>query len=175
MTGAGDRDSTRGASVPSEVSGPRRRMGDVQASVARVARLALLPLVAGLFTVAVERRFATVRTVCMAADECHPDQLRPDGARALAELGPSLDAYAAYTVALGSSFALLMLVVGGMLLWRRGAERGALAIALLLVYLGLYFSALYDVLHESGWSGTARPIRGHPRPVAFHFPPVPLS
>jgi hypothetical protein len=119
--------------------------------LALAARRALVLLISGLFAVAVARRFTITRTTCTQDPiECPPGQLGREGARALATLGLSLDAYAAFSVALGVSFGFGMLVVGGMILWRRGVDRGGIAIALLLIYLGAYFSTLYSVLSELG-------------------------
>jgi hypothetical protein len=119
------------------------------AMLALVARRVLLLILVGLFAVAAARRFAVVRSICPAETaDCPPDQLQAEGVAALAARGVSLDAYAAYIVMLASLFALGMLIVGGMLFWRREADQGGVLIALLLVYLGLHFSALYSVRHE---------------------------
>src|SRR5918998_5662704 len=78
-----------------------------------------------LFALSVAPGYALLRTVCTEGS-CGPEQLRPEGARTVGELGISLELYAAYQTALVVVFALVFCAIAAIIFWRRSDEVMAL-------------------------------------------------
>lgn len=104
--------------------------------LARVGWLALVALALGLFFVSLPTYLAHLQTVCV-HQPCAYQQLTLKNALALQALGISIGGYAALTLTLTFGTALVWVVTGGVLVWRRSDDWMALLVALLLVFQGL--------------------------------------
>jgi hypothetical protein len=105
--------------------------------VARVAWLAIAALTIGLFVFSIPAGYALLRTVCT-RKPCGPEQLSPEGAEAIGQLGLSLGWYAAYNTALVVVFAVVFCAVAFVIFWRRSDDIMALYTSLTLVLLGVF-------------------------------------
>jgi signal transduction histidine kinase len=103
--------------------------------LARVAWLAVAFISVALFAAGIPAEYAELLAQCPAA-VCPNGQLPPEGMRALAGLGLSLDFFAAYGVALDVVFASVYVAVAALIFWRKSADRMALFTALALVTFG---------------------------------------
>jgi hypothetical protein len=104
---------------------------------ARAVWLAVTAVSVGLFVLSLAPGYRLLRTVCEQRP-CGPEQLSPEGARTIEQLGLSLDVYAAYNVALVLVFALAFCAVGVVIFWRRSDDFIALYTALALVLAGIF-------------------------------------
>jgi signal transduction histidine kinase len=105
--------------------------------LARVAWIALVLFLMGMFIASLPASFATFKTPC--SDTTCIDfvgQLTPADAQALQKLGPSFDAYAYYWLILSATVGLAWCVVGGVLAWRKSNDWLVLLVALMLVTAG---------------------------------------
>jgi hypothetical protein len=105
--------------------------------VARTVWLALTAVSLGLFVLSLAPGYRLLRTVCEQRP-CGPEQLSPEGARMVEELGLSLDLYAAYNVALVLVFALVFCGLAVVIFWRRSDDFIALYTSLTLVLTGIF-------------------------------------
>ncbi|CAA9446628.1 hypothetical protein AVDCRST_MAG82-3392 [uncultured Rubrobacteraceae bacterium] len=105
--------------------------------VARVVWLAVTVVSLGLFALSLQPGYALLRTVCEHRP-CGPEQLSPEGARTIEQLGLSLDLYAAYNVALVLVFALAFCGLAVVIFWRRSNDFIALYTSLTLVVTGIF-------------------------------------
>ena len=111
--------------------------------VARVTCLAVAAVAATVSVLGLPARYAKFR----ALGDYEPavrDTVRSN----LADLGLSVDFYAAYLLALGVLLALACFVVAAVIFWRRSNEPMALFVAMLLVMLGATFSGSIGALGE---------------------------
>jgi len=77
-------------------------------------------------------------------------------ARALEDLGLSIDFYAAYVLALDLVVALGFCAVGAVIFWRRSQERGALFVSFALIVFGLTWPDTFDTARfHPVWGGLA--------------------
>ena len=111
------------------------RLGGRWLIVARLAWLAWVVLVAGLFVASLPANFEHRRTVC-AQTPCYNLQLTLEQAQALQALGLSLDFFAAYTIALDVVFAAVHLAIALIIFARRSDDWLALFAAFTLVTFG---------------------------------------
>jgi hypothetical protein len=99
--------------------------------------LAMVALTLGLFVVSIPAGYALLRTVCT-QKPCGPEQLSPEGARTIDQLGLSLGWYSAYNVALVVVFALVFCAVAFVIFLRRSDDLMALYTSLTLVLCGVF-------------------------------------
>jgi hypothetical protein len=104
---------------------------------ARATWLAIVALNIGLFVLSLPAGYALLRTVCP-QKPCGPEQLSPEGARAIDQLGLSLGSYAAYNTVLVVVFAIVFCAVGFVIFWRRSDDVMALYTSFTLVLLGVF-------------------------------------
>jgi len=88
-----------------------------------------------LFVAAVPAEFAQLREPCPTA-ACPTGQLSPAGLRALEDLGLSLDAFAAFSVAMDVVFAAAYGAVALLIFWRKSGDRVGLFVSLALLTFG---------------------------------------
>ena len=119
-------------------------------ALARAAWLGMSVLSLGLFAFSVPTGFGLLRTVCTDG-LCGPEQLRPEAAGSVRELGVSIDLYAAYQTALVVVFALVFCAIAAFVFWRRSNDAVALYTSLTLVLCGVFLT---------DWIGTLAPV--HP-------------
>ena len=98
-----------------------------------------------LFALSVPPGYALLRTVCTEGS-CGPEQLRPEGARTVGELGISLQVYAAYQIALVVVLALVFCALAAVAFWRRSDEVMALYTSLTLVLSGVFLPDWMELL-----------------------------
>ena len=120
--------------------------------LARAVWLGVAALSLGLFAPSVPAGYSLLRTVC---DDrlCGPEQLRPEGAGSLRDLGVSLDVYAAYQTALVVVFALVFCAVAAVVFWRRSNDAVALYTSMTLVLCGVFLPDWVGAftVHRSLW------------------------
>ena len=116
---------------------PGRRLGDGWLLVVRSVWLLVTLGTLFLFALSVVPGFNLLRTVCD-SKPCGPEQLSPEGARTIGQLGLSLEWYAAYQTALVVVFALVFSVAAGMIFWRRSDDLMALYTSATLVLAGVF-------------------------------------
>jgi hypothetical protein len=118
--------------------------------LARAAWLAVALLAVGVFVASVPSYFAELQTVCTGPHaECVDNQLRPERAHGLRELGLSLGFYAGYSTALQVAFGVAYCTVGALIFWRRSEDRAALLTSFWLVAFGTTFAGMTSVLERS--------------------------
>ena len=103
--------------------------------LARTVWVATAVLAGVLFLAAVPTEFAQLRVPCQSA-ACPTGQLSPAGLRALEDLGLSLDAFAAYSVAMDVVFAAAYGAVALLIFWRKSGDRVGLFVSLALFTFG---------------------------------------
>ncbi len=116
---------------------PHSRLGGCWLVFARAAWLGVTALSLGLFALSVPAGYALLRTVCVDGP-CGPEQLRPEAARSIRELGVSLDVYAAYQTAAVVAVALVFCAIAAVVFWRRSNDAVALYTSLTLVLCGVF-------------------------------------
>ncbi|MFI5269277.1 MAG: hypothetical protein ACHQ7M_18025, partial [Chloroflexota bacterium] len=119
---------------------PPQQQGETQLCggrliVARVAWGAGSALVLALFLASLPAYVTHLQTICL-LQPCPYLQLTPSGVRTLHDLGLSIAGYAALTLAFSLGSAVVWMVRGGMLVWRRSDDWVALLVAFLLVVGG---------------------------------------
>ncbi len=114
---------------------PDTRLGGRWLILARATWVAVAALTVGLFVAGIPAEFARLQVVCP-IEFCANEQLPPAGLRALADLGLSLDFFAAYGVALDVVFAVVYGAVAALIFWLKSADRLALFVALALLTFG---------------------------------------
>ena len=103
--------------------------------LARVAWIVVAAVALGLFIIGIPDEFTLLHIPCHAV-MCPTGQLSPSGLRALEGLGFSLDAFAAYTVAMDVLFAAVCSVVALLIFWRKSDDRMGLLVSLALLTFG---------------------------------------
>jgi hypothetical protein len=103
--------------------------------LARVAWLVVAALALGLFVSGIPAEFALLHIPCPTVS-CPTGQLSPSGLHALEELGLSLDAFAAYTVAMDILFAAVCTAVALLIFWRRSDDRMGLLVSVAMLTFG---------------------------------------
>jgi signal transduction histidine kinase len=103
-----------------------------------MAWFVVVALSTALFVVGLPAYYDRLQTTCVGS-ACVSQQLTPEGARSLQEIGVSAGFYAAYSVALAVLFTGACLVVAATIFWRAAGERMALLGALMLVLFGVVF------------------------------------
>ena len=102
--------------------------------VGQAAWIVTALLSVGLVAADYPYRFDQLRAYCLTV--CEAGRLPPSEAPALARLGLTLDAYAAYTIALYLALTLVCWGVSVLLTWRKSGESTALLAAVCLLALG---------------------------------------
>ncbi|HZS88250.1 MAG TPA: histidine kinase [Chloroflexota bacterium] len=103
--------------------------------VARVAWGLAAALVLALFLASLPPYLAHLQTICL-HPPCLAQQLTPRSAHALQDAGLTVATYAALAAALTLGAAVVWLLLGGLLLWRRSDDGMAVLVAFLLVVGG---------------------------------------
>ncbi|MDQ4126542.1 MAG: hypothetical protein M3151_01060 [Actinomycetota bacterium] len=114
-------------------------------ALARTLWLGVTAATLVLFALSLSPGYALLRTVCKERP-CGPEQLGPEGARTIGELGLSLGAYAAYQTALVVVFALVFCALAAVMFWRRSDDLMALYTSLTLVLCGVFLPDWMAVL-----------------------------
>lgn len=122
-------------SVPSSTDSSSAMLRGRWLVLARAGWLGIAILTLALFVASIPAEFAELQIECPTA-ACPNGQLSLDGMRALADLGLSLDFFAAYGVALDVVFAVVYVAVAALIFWRKSTERFALFVALALLTFG---------------------------------------
>jgi hypothetical protein len=109
--------------------------------IARVVWAAVVVFSLSIFLLSLPAYFAQLQTVCV-GDTCvyAYGQLTPGTARALQNLGLSIGAYAASTLALITASALVSFGVAALIFWRRSDDWMVMLVSLFLVTFGVNFS-----------------------------------
>jgi hypothetical protein len=115
--------------------------------LARVGWVAVAILTAVVFVSGLPSEFARLRAPCTEATSCAwvPRLTAPD-ARQLAELGISVDLFAAYFDALEVAFVAVSCAIGTAIFWRRSDDRMAFLVSLVLFMLGAALTVPYPLL-----------------------------
>ena len=103
--------------------------------VARAAWGAAAALVLGLFLASLPPYLAHLQAVCL-HQPCLAQQLTPRSAQALQAAGLSVATYAVLAAALALGAAVVWILLGGLLMWRRSDDGMAVLVAFLLVVGG---------------------------------------
>jgi hypothetical protein len=120
----------------SERSGaPDTRLRGRRLTLARVAWVAVVTLLMGLFLTMLPAYHTLLQTICTGAI-CAIWQPTPAFALALQRLGLSVSGYATFTLALALATAFLCCAVSAVIFWRRSDDWMALLVALGVVALG---------------------------------------
>ena len=134
--------------LPAELSG--RRL-----FVVRALWVGVVSLTALIFAASVPAHLADLHRIC-SGGPCVAGQRAPAEARALGDLGVSLDAYAAYVFALDLVVAFGFCAVGAVIFWRKSREPGALFVSFALMVFGLTWPDTFDsALHHPAWGNLA--------------------
>ena len=103
--------------------------------IARLGWIAAVALVLSLFLISLPIYLAHLQTVCV-RQPCTYEQLTLRSTQALQALGISVGGYVALTLMLTLGVALVYVVTGGVLVWRRSDDWMALLVAFMLVVEG---------------------------------------
>jgi hypothetical protein len=124
-------------------------------TLARVAWGVVVVLVLLLFLVSLPTYLTHLQTVCL-HQPCAYQQLTLNSARSLQALGISVEGYAALTLTLTLGPALVWVVMGAVLVWRRSDDWMALLVAFMLVVGGAN-NGLYGgfTTSQAGWEAPA--------------------
>jgi hypothetical protein len=108
-----------------------------------------------IFVASVPSHLRAIHRPCP-GEPCVAGQLAPAEMRALGDLGISVDAYAAYVLALDLVVALGFCAVGAIIFWRRSREGGALFVSFALMVFGLTWPDTFDsALYHPVWADGA--------------------
>lgn len=118
-------------------------LGGRRLFVARALWVGVVSLTALIFAASVPAHFAALHEIC-SAEPCVAGQFAPGDARALGDLGVSIEVYAAYVLALDFVVALGFCAVGAVIFWRKSRERGALFVSFALIIFGLTWPDTFD-------------------------------
>ncbi len=120
--------------------------------LARVAWVTVVSLIVALFLARLPAYYTALQTVCTGA-ACGYVQPTLDSAQVLQQLGLSVSAYAAFTLALEIALAFLCFTLGSVIFWRRSddwmALLGALAVVASVALNGNVLSM--DMSSAWGW------------------------
>ena len=116
---------------------PHARVGGRWLVFARAVWISVTAASLGLFAISVPAGFGILKRVCVDGP-CGPEQLRPEGAENVRDLGASLDAYAAYQTAGVVVVALVFCAIAAVVFWRRSDDAVALYTSLTLVLCGVF-------------------------------------
>jgi hypothetical protein len=123
--------------------------------VARALWVGVVSLTALIFAASVPAHLADLHRIC-AGEPCVAGQRVLVEARALRDLGVSLDVYAAYVFALDLVVAFGFCSVGAVIFWRKSREPGALFVSFALMVFGLTWPDTFDsALHHPVWGNLA--------------------
>ena len=123
--------------------------------VARALWVGIVSLTALIFAATVPAHLADLHRFSAGA-ACVAGQLAPAEARALGDLGVSLDVYAAYVFALDLVVAFGFCAVGVVIFWRKSREPGALFVSFALMVFGITWPDTFDsALHHPLWGNLA--------------------
>ena len=123
--------------------------------VTRALWVGVVSLTALIFAASVQAHFADLHRIC-SGGPCVAGQLAPAEARALGDLGVSLDVYAAYVFALDLVVTFGFCAVGAVIFWRKSREPGALFVSFALMVFGLTWPDTFDsALHHPLWGNLA--------------------
>jgi hypothetical protein len=115
--------------------------------LAHAAWVAAAVLTAGVFILGLPREFARLRTPCVDDVSCvWVPRLTAQNARELADLGLSVDFFAAYFVAVEITFVAVSSAIGVAIFWRKADDRMALFVSLMLLTLGAALTVPYPLL-----------------------------
>jgi len=117
-------------------------------TMARAACVAMTLLAVALFVVGLSPAFEEFRTLSVYEDAGVRETTRAN----LAQLGLSVEFYAAYWIMLGAIFAVVCFALAALILWRKSEEPMALFVAVMLALLGVGYSGSTPGL---GWAGAA--------------------
>ena len=118
--------------------------------VARVAWVAIAVLAVGLFIAALPYEFSERQTVCTGGDDCRVDeQLTPEDAEALEDMGLSLAFYARYFLSLVILLLIAFTLVPVVIFWRRSDDWMAMFVSLTLVLFGTALPNVMELLEEA--------------------------
>ena len=117
--------------------------------VARVAWVAIAILAVGLFIAALPYAFSELQTVCTGGDCQLDDQLTPEDAEALEDMGLSLGFYARYFLALVSLLLIAFTLVPVVVFLRRSDDWMAMFVSLTLVLFGTSLPNIMPLLEEA--------------------------
>lgn len=107
----------------------------------------------GLYTASLPESLRLLRTPCpVASCALTTGQLTVGDLQVLRTLGVSLDAYAAYWIALYAGVGLACFIVGAVLAWRKSEEWVALLVSLMLINLGAFLTLGNVAAGASIWS-----------------------
>ena len=102
--------------------------------LARAAWVTVALLTVAVFVLSIPSEFARLRSPCTDTVSCGwLIRLTPSHVRELAELGFSVDFFAAYLVTLEAAFTVVPIVVGAIIFWRRPDDRMAFLVSLVLL------------------------------------------
>lgn len=113
------------------------RLRGPRLALARAVWLLVAGITAIMFALSLAPGYRLLRSVCTKRP-CGPEQLSPEGARAVGELGLSLGWYAAYNTALVVVFAVVFWAMAAVIFWRRSDDLMALYTSLTLVLSGVF-------------------------------------
>jgi hypothetical protein len=134
---------------------PAELRGRWRLFVARALWVGVVSLTALILAASVPAHLADLHRIC-AGGPCVAGQLAPAEARALGDLGVSLDVYAAYVFALDLMVAFGFCAVGAVIFWRKSREPGALFVSFALMVFGLTWPDTFDsALHHPLWGDLA--------------------
>ncbi|HEV3311547.1 MAG TPA: hypothetical protein VG815_13625 [Chloroflexota bacterium] len=122
-------------------------------SGARLRQLSWLTLAvigAGLWFVGPASQSLRIRDICRTKASCAPYQLDTAGAAALTSHGISLTAYATTTVVLLGGLSVIWYGLGGLIMWRKPWDRGAV--------LAAFFLVAFPLLEVTTWIPSAPPL-----------------
>jgi hypothetical protein len=123
--------------------------------VARSLCLGVFLLTALIFAASVTAHLADLHEICP-GESCVAGQLAPAEARALGDLGVSLDVYSAYVFALDLVVAFGFCAVGAVIFWQKSREAGALFVSFALMVFGLTWPDTFDsALYHPLWGNLA--------------------
>ena len=123
--------------------------------VARSLCLGVVLLTALIFAASVPAHLADLHEIC-AGESCVAGQLAPAEARALGDLGVSLDVYSVYVFALDLVVAFGFCAVGAVIFWQKSREAGALFVSFALMVFGLTWPDTFDsALYHPMWGNLA--------------------
>jgi hypothetical protein len=124
---------------------PPRQLRGRWLAAARALWLLVAATTVGLFALSVPAGYALLRTVCTQRP-CGPEQLSPEGARAIDRLGISIDLYAAYNTALVVVFVLAFCAMAFAIFRRRSDDPMVLFTSLTLVLSGVFLPEWVELL-----------------------------
>src|SRR5512134_1722546 len=105
-------------------------------TLARASWLALATLTVGLFAAGIPAEFAQLQLGCPTSSCASSGGVAPVELSLLENLGPSPEFFAAYGIALELLFALVFVLVAGLIFWKKSSDRRALFMSAALLLFG---------------------------------------